>query len=444
MPLSEFLLFSRRDLLRIVVLGALLAGACIWLSFRFLDPIPPRKIVLASGPEFSLYHQQAQRYKEVLATEGVTLEERMTEGAGENYRLLLDRNSGVDIAFVQGGLAAFPEANSLVMIASLYYEPLWVFVRRGEQIDALAALAGKRISMGMPGSGTNALATPLLAASGVTAANSRLLRVPTDRSQVELKSDGVDAALMVGGVRSPTIRAALTDPALELVSLAQADAYPQRYSFLTRRTLHAGAVEFAPLTPPRDIALISTEAMLAARDDVHPAVVNLLLELTRDEHDDQGYFEAPNEFPNVEQVDLRVSPDAIRHRRFGPSLLYRYLPFWVATFVERFVIIVVPLLVVMVPLIKFLPQVMRWRVRSRIYRWYGELTLLERDVRLRESKLPVDRWLSDLERIERGVERITTPASFASEAYTLREHIDLVRRAVLAKVAAVSERTAKT
>ena len=436
MSLSEFLLFSPRAVLRTLVLGALLASACIWLSFRFLDPIPPRKIVLASGPESGLYHRQAQRYKEALAAQGMTLEERMTEGAGENYRLLLDPKSGVDIAFVQGGLATFPEANSVVMVASLYYEPLWVFVRRGEQIDALATLAGKRISMGMPGSGTNALATPLLVASGVTAANSKMVRVPNDRALAELKGHDVDAALMVGGVRTPTIRAALTDPALELVSLAQADAYPQRYSFLTRRTLHAGAIEFTPVTPARDIALISTEAMLAARDDVHPAIVNLLLELIRDEHDDQGYFEAPNEFPNVDQVDLRVSPDAIRHRRFGPSLLYRYLPFWVATFVERFIIIVVPLLVVMVPLIKFLPQVMRWRVRSRIYRWYGELTLLERDVRSRKSDLPVERWLSDLERIQRGVERVTTPASFASEAYTLREHIDLVRRAVLARAAA--------
>ena len=444
MALSELFLFSRRDLVRTVVLVALLAAACIWLSLRFIEPIPPRRIVIASGPEFSLFHQQAQRYKAALAAEGVTLEERITEGAGENYRLLLDRKSGVDIAFVQGGIATFPEADSLVMIASLYYEPLWIFLRRGEPIDALAALRGKRVSMGMPGSGTNALATPLLAASGVTSTNTKLLRVPTDHASDALKGGDVDAALMVGGIRTPVIRAALTDSSLELASLAQADAYPQRYPFLTRRTLHAGAIEFVPLTPERDVALISTEAMLAARDDVHPAIVNMLLELIRDEHDDQGYFEAPNEFPNVEQVDLRVSPDAIRHRRFGPSLLYRYLPFWVATFVERFIIIVVPLLVVLVPLVRFLPQVMRWRVRSRIYRWYGELTLLERDVRLREGELPIERWLSDLERIQRGVERVATPASFASEAYTLREHVDLVRRTVLAKAAATGNPAAQT
>jgi hypothetical protein len=321
------------------------------------------------------------------------------------------------------------------MIASLYYEPFWIFVRHGERIDALSMLAGKRISMGMPGSGTHALATPLLAASGVNADTAKLLRVPADQAFLALKAGDVDASLIVGGVQSSTIRAALTDPALDLVNLAQADAYPQRYAFLTRRTLHAGAIEFVPLIPPGDIALISTEAMLVARDDVHPAIVNLLLEVIRDEHDDQGYFEAPNEFPNIEQVDLRVSPDAVRHKRFGPSLLYRYTPFWVATSLERLIIIVVPLLVVILPLVKFLPEIMRWRVRSRIYRWYGELTLLERDVHSRGGDLPTKRWLSDLERIERGVERINTPASFASEVYTLREHIDLVRRAVVAKMA---------
>ena len=393
MSLSDLLLLSRRDLLRTSVLGALLVAACLWVSFLFLKPIPSRRIVVASGPESSLYHQQAQRYKEVLAREGVTVEERMTEGGGENLRLLLDRKSGVDIAFVGGGVAKFPEADALVMLASLYYEPLWIFVRRGERIDALAALVGKRIAMGMPGSGTDALATPLLAASGVSSANATLLRMPADRAQRALKSGDVDVSLLVGGARAPAILAALTDPTLELVSLAQADAYPRRYPYLTRRTLPAGAIEFMPLTPPRDVALISTEAMLAARDDLHPAIVNLLLELIRNEHDDQGYFEAPSEFPNIEQVDLRVSPDAVRHRRFGPSLLYRYLPFWVATFLERFVIIVVPLLVVTVPLLNFLPQIMRWRVRSRIYRWYGELTLLEREVRSREGDLPIERWL---------------------------------------------------
>lgn len=251
MSLSDVLLLSSRDKLRIGALVAVLVAACLWVSFLFLEPIPPRRIVLASGPQSGLYHQMAQRYAELLAREGVTVEERMTEGAGENLRLLLDKESGVDIAFVQGGVAKFPEANSLVMVASLYYEPLWIFVRRGERIDALAQLAGKRVAMGVPGSGTFALAEQLLAASSVTPANATLLRMPPSEAQDALKTHHIDAMLIVGGVRAPAIRAALIDPALELVSLAQADAYPPRYPFLTRRTLAAGTIAFVPLIPPQ-------------------------------------------------------------------------------------------------------------------------------------------------------------------------------------------------
>ena len=413
--MKEPFLYSRRDLIRAGVLVALLAALCLWVSFRFLDPIPPRRIVIASGPRSGLYHHFAERYKEALAAEGVILEERMTDGAAENYRLLLDRKSGVDLALLQGGIATFPEADPLVMIASLYYEPLWIFTRRGEAVDALSSLAGKRISLGSPGSGTNLLASQLLRASHVTAENSTLLAIPTGRLVSALKEREIDAAMIVTGPRGATLHAALTDPALELVGLAQADAYPQRLTFITRRTLHAGAVEFVPLTPPRDTALVATRAMLAARDTVHPAIVNLLLEVIRDVHNDQGYFETPNEFPNIDLVDIRVSPDAMRHHRFGPSLLYRYLPFWVATTLERFIIIVVPLLAVFLPLFRFLPQIASWRVRRLIYRWYGQLIVLEHEVQAREGELPVTRWLSDLDRIQRGVENITIPASFASE-----------------------------
>lgn len=436
--MKQPLLYSRRDLVRTGVLIALLTALCLWVSFHFLDPIPPRRLVLASGPASGLYHHFAERYRAALAAEGVILEERMTDGAAENYRLLLDRNSGVDLAFMQGGVATPPEADSLVMIAGLYYEPLWIFMRRGEAVDALSSLAGKRISLGSPGSGTNMLATQLLRASEVTAENATLLAMPTSRSMSALKAREIDVAMMVTGLSSSTLRAALTDPALELVNLAQADAYAQSLTFITRRTLSAGVVKFVPLIPPRDVAVIMTEAMLVARDNVHPAIVNLLLEVVRDIHGKRGYFEAANEFPSIEQVDIPVSPDAVRHHRFGPSLLYRYMPFWVATTLERFIIVVVPLLAVLLPLIRFLPQIASWRVRRLIYRWYGQLIVLEHDVQARQGDLPVTRWLSDLDRIERGVEHITIPASFASEVYTLREHIDLVRRAVLAKSSAAT------
>jgi hypothetical protein len=173
--------------------------------------------------------------------------------------------------------------------------------------------------------------------------------------------------------------------------------------------------------------------MLVAREGLQPAIINLLLDAARELHSDQGYFETRRQFPNTDPVDLPVSADADRHHRFGPSLLHRYLPFFVATYLERLIILLVPLLFILVPAFNFLPQFLRWRARSRIYRWYGELALLERDVGARTGTLPIERWLADLSRIEEAAEHIRTPASYASEAYTLRQHIELVRHAVLAK-----------
>ena len=429
---------DRRRIWRLRIFIGLLVAACLWLSFHFIEPIPPRQIVLASGPESTLYHKHAQRYVELMARHGMTVVEKITEGPGENLDLLSNPKSGVDIAFVQGGQAESSQAKDMVMIASLYYQPLWIFVRRGESFDALATLRGKKISLGMPGSGTNVLGTPLLAASGILDKTATFVHVPTDRTQSVLHGKEVDAAFLVGGVSTAAVAAALADPSLELVSLAHTDAYQQRYRYLTPRTLHAGAISFVPMVPSRDVSLLATEAMLAARNTLHPAIVNLLIETIRDEHDDQGYFESPGEFPNWEQVDLPVSPDAVRHKRFGPSPLYRYLPFWVATFVERFIIIVLPLVLIALPVAQQLPKVLNWRARSSIYRWYGELKLLEREVAMRGGDLPIDKWLADVDRIERAAEQLRTPSSLASEAYTLREHIRLVRGAVMAKAGAGS------
>ena len=436
MSLSDFALFSRRDLLRSLLLFAVAIGGALWVSFQFLEPVPPRRIVLAAGPPGGLYHLHALRYREFLAREGVTVEIRETQGAGQNYELLLDPKSDVDIAFLQGGIARMPEAGGLVMLASLYYEPLWIFYRGDTEITKLLQLRGKRITVGMQGSGTRALVVPLLAANGVDASDATLIDAPGDTAIDLLAAGRADAALLVGGAAMPLIQRALRNPEFRLMNFVRAEAYERRFTFIRRLTLPAGAIDFARDIPAQNVSLIATKAMLGARESIHPALVNLLLEAAHDVHDDQGYFEKAGEFPGTVQVDLPVSVDAMRHHRFGRSFLYRELPFWAATFVERTIILVLPLLVVLVPLFNLLPQIVRWRNRSRVYRWYGELALLEREVAAQQGPPPVTHWMAQLDRVERAVAEGRTPPSFASEAYTLREHVAMVRRAVLAKASA--------
>lgn len=415
---------------------ASLAVACIavailgaWLLQRSI----PRHIVLASGLPDGMYHQYAQRYKDILAREGVTVEERMTGGAQENARLLQDPHSGVDVAFMHGGVVRAADRGTLVMLAALYYEPLWIFYRDSVVHPQFDELRYKRLAVGSSGSGVRAFMEPLLAANGITSFNTELVPLTNLPALRALQAGQVDAAFLVGPVPFPAIFQALHDPDLKLLSLARAEAYQRKFPYITKVTLPPGTVDLEQHIPGTDVKLIGTKAMLVSREGLSPPIVNLLLEAARELHGGQGYFEAADEFPNTAKVDLPVSADAERHHRFGPSLFHRYLPFFVAAYVERLIVLLVPMLFLVVPLSNLLPRLMRWRIRSRIYRWYGELALLERDVRTRTGALPIRQWLEDLARIDHAAARVRTPVSYASESYTLREHIGLVRQEVIAK-----------
>ena len=441
MTLEDLAALSRRDRVRVAVVAAFAVAAIAWAILQFMQPAPPRRIVVASGPATGMYHRYAERYEAYLAREGVSLTERMTNGAAENMALLADPRSGVDVAFVQGGAARAPP-HDVVMIASLYYEPLWVFYRDARPLTRLTELAGKRLAIGVPGSGTRALVVRLLAANGVTGTDGSPLQGTTivDAGGADaltaLRAASVDAILLVGGAETPAVAQALRDPAIALMSFDRAEAYPRRFEFITRLVLPPGTIDFAGEIPREDVKLIATEAMLASRRDLHPALAQVLLDAAREIHSDQGVFEVAGEFPNVTRVDLPVSADADRHMRFGPGFVHRYLPFWLATVVERTIVLVVPLLVLLIPLFNHLPQFLRWRIRRRIFRWYGELVLLERAIETHAGEPRLAQWQQALDRIERAVGSIRTPASYASEVYQLRTHVALVRRTLDARIAA--------
>jgi len=426
---------SRQALQRGLVIAALLLSVALAGAWLLVSTIP-RHIVLASGLQDGLYHQYAQRYKEILAREGVTVEERVSGGAEDNEQFLHNPKSGVDVAFMHGGIVRPQERGHLSMLMTLYYEPLWIFYRDPGALTQLDELRGKQVAIGSPGSGIRTFVEPLLAANDITHSNTRLSPLVNLEALHALQRGEIDAALFIGQVQLPAVWEALHDPSLKLMSLDRADAYPRRFPYITKLTLPAGTIDLALHIPAREVKLIGTKAMLVARDDLSPAITSLLVDAGHELHSQQGYFAGVAEFPNAAAVDLPVSADASRHMRFGPSFLHRYFPYFVATYLERLVVLLVPLLVIVVPLINFLPQLFRWRVRSRIYRLYGELKLLERDVVSESGPLPVEQWLAHLDRIEHAAARMGTPPSYASEAYTLREHIALVRRNVLEKAAA--------
>ena len=410
-------------------IGIVLALIGFGVAYQFVEPAPPSSLRLATGSPAGAYHAFGEEYAGLLAEDGITLELRETGGTMDNLRLLADPASGIDAAFVQGGTVDQP-IDGLEALGSLYYEPLWVFTRAGSRLVRLSDLYGKRIALGPEGSGTRALALRVLAETGITPERASLLADDADVAHQKLLDGRIDVLMTIGSPTSPLLRGLLGDGGLALMSIDRADAYVLRNRFLTALRLPQGAIDLERNIPARDITLLAPAATLVARDDLHPALAALLLKAASRVHGDGGLFEKAGEFPSPRLVELPLSDEAERYYKSGGPLLQRFLPFWAADLVDRLKVMLVPLLTLLLPLTKILPPAYRWRIRSRIYRWYRDLLDIEVAARQAEDGSARARLMERLDAIERDVKRISVPLSHADALYSLRMHLGVVRESL--------------
>ena len=425
-----------RDVLKVyfpVFAVLVVVGVVAW---NLMAPPPPHDLTIAAGPSDGAYAEFAERYRTILAASDLRLEVLYTSGSIENQRLLTEGKA--DVAFMQGGtLKTGSNDNELPegieALAAVYYEPLWVFVRGDSRLERLSQLSGMRIATGAPDSGTRALALNLLGISGVaTGANARTKLLPlggADAAQA-LINGTADAAFFVNGKVSQAMQRLVEAPNVRLMNFVQADAYHHRLPYLSAVTLPRGVLDFARNIPNRPLTLVAPAAQLVARDDINPALVDALLEAAQRTHRLGGLFERPDEFPSRNFVELPLNAEAERYFRSGPSLARRYLPFWVASMVERALILVLPLLTIAIPLIKFAPAIYRWEVSRHILRWYRQLRLIEAEAR--GSVTPERRaaLITELDAIQAQVAQINVPSTYSQSLYDLRFHVDFIKQLI--------------
>jgi hypothetical protein len=423
---------SPRDLAGILALTLAVAAIGFVVAYRFAAPAPPQELVLAAGEEGGAYALFASRYRDFLSRYDIALTIRHSPGSQHNLALL--RDGEADVALVQGGVADPATSPGLVSLGSLFYEPLWVFTREGTEAGTLAELAGSRLGVGAEGSGTRLLSTRLLAMNGITPDAAHFVGTPVQEGRSLLAQGGLDALFLVASEHSPSVRSLLESDGLRLLGMDRAMAYTRLQRSLSRVVLPEGVVDLARNVPRHDEVLVSSVAGLVAQADFHPALVDLLLQGAAEVHGQGGLFAEPGEFPSPRYADLPLSPDAERYYRYGPPFLQRYLPFWAATQVDRLKVMLIPLVALLIPLLRVLPPTYRWRVRSRIYRWYRELRELDPGPGGEGLAAP-DREarLASVDRIEAEVTAVPTPLSYASELYDLRLHIALVRERLQAQ-----------
>jgi len=389
---------------------------------------PPSTITITSGPEGSIFQRNAVKYARLLAQRGVKLEILPSHGSEENLQRLSDPAMQVDVGFVQGGVTN-KLSDKLVSLGSLSHQPLLVFYR-GASVELLSQFSGRRLAVGPIGSGTRGLALALLGANGIKEGGpTPLLDFEPAKASKALLDGTVDAAFLMGEATSPAVmRELLRAPDIHLLDFTQAPAYARRFGYLSVLDLPQGSIDLGSNIPSHDITLIGPTVELLARENLHPALSDLLLEAAREVHGNGSLFQRKGEFPAPLEHDFRISADAARYYKSGKSLFYRYLPFWLASLTSRIVVIIIPLIVVLIPILRSIPFLYRWRIRSRIFRWYRALVALERElfteVEPEKQKLLIER----LDEIEKAVNRMKVPTFYADLFYGLRCHIDFVRQ----------------
>jgi TRAP-type uncharacterized transport system substrate-binding protein len=400
------------------------------VACRFIGPPPPKTFGLAAGPKGGAYYAFAQRYAAFLAQRGIRVEVLETAGTVENLRLLQEASSGVDVAIVQGGVADGTNSAGLIGLGSVCLEPLWVFLRDGTPVTYLRDLENKHVAVGPEGSGTRPLALTLLAANGVNGQNATLLPLSGTHAFSALVEGRIDALMTVASVDAESVRGMLLDSRVVPFSFLRADAYVHRFRFLSAVRLPKGVIDLARNRPTADLVMVSPAATLVARGTFHPALVDLMLQAAANVHASGDLLSDPGQFPSPLYLDVPISRDAQRYFKYGPPFLQRFLPFWLATTIERIKVLVVPVLMLLLPLFKTVPPTVRWRTRGKITRWYRQLYAI--DARIDGANAAQVRdLLKEIEQVEREVLQIMVPLGFADQLYNLRSHIELVRKRIL-------------
>ena len=415
-----------------IVLKSLSAVLCValmaWLALWYLIPAPPTSVVIATGPAGGTLDHIAQRYRATLAPH-IKLDQRFTEGVLENLRLLKDRDSGVDLAFYVGGASNSKESPELISLGRIIYFPIWFFYRGPETLNRLTELKGKRIG----GPVANPAVSQILAVNGINSENSKLsVRVGTAAVN-GLKNGEIDVQIVLGEVNSPLVQSNIRDPAVRLMDVSQAEALARVYPYLSRLLLPRGVIDFEKDIPPADVNLISTTIAVLVRKDTHPELVHILAQTLADEHGGAGLFQRAGDFPSQTDPEFAVAEEARDYYKNGPSLMQRYLPFWMINFTKRMIAILVTSIAVVIPLINYAPKLYLWFLEAYMAKLYRRLRTVETRLQSTLTGAEVVGLQSDLEAIDRAVNIL--PMRHSDLFLSVEGHIDRTRQRLVSRLA---------
>jgi TRAP transporter TAXI family solute receptor len=403
----------------------LLVVASFYLTSKFIEPSSKKEITIATGSIDGEYYNTALKYKEILEKQKVKVNILTSNGSMENIQLLNEKKA--DIAFVQNGIDSLKKQTEIKVIASIYYEPLWIFYKNDEyKMDYLIQLITKRISLGREKSGTEDLALKMLNDNGINKENTQLLNNSTAEAKDLLIKGEIDAMFIVSSPNSKIIKELLENPDIKLFNFKRAKAYSRKYTFLESTPLYEGTIDLYRNLPSEDINLLSTTANLIVRNGFSDELTRLILKEIKKVHNKKELFEAANQFPNIENLTIDINEDADRYFTYGDTWLEKIFPYWIASNIDRLSILLIPLITLMIPLSKGFFPLYRWSIRSKIYKWYEQIHKIDLIAEY-ESQDKLQDCLTQITILKKEIKQETkVPLSYMGEYYDLIMHLELI------------------
>ncbi|MBX2838963.1 MAG: TAXI family TRAP transporter solute-binding subunit [Gammaproteobacteria bacterium] len=403
--------------------AAVLVALALWFTYQFVEPAPPRSLSIATGSPEGAYYQYALKMQQAFAEEGIELQIIETAGSVAN---LLELKKGADVAFLQSGIGDAQRDGRIEGLASVYFEPLWLFSNTASRLTRISELKGLRLAVGGVGSGTRKVATQLLQQNDLADDQVVLVPLSGNAAAEALIANEIDAAMTISSSDATLVQQLIRREDIHLMSFSRATAYARRYPHFSHLTLPEGIVDLPLNIPSEDISLLANAATLVASEDLHPALSDLLLQITDELFQQNTLFSNTDRFPSNDFLDFPTSAEAARYFKRGVPILQRYLPFWAANLIDRMKLLALPLIALFLPLSRILPPAYRWTVRKKVYKWYDEVQIIDQEAHNSASASELRVCLDRLHQIEELARDVEVPLGFAHELYGLRHHIDML------------------
>jgi TRAP-type uncharacterized transport system substrate-binding protein len=427
------------------MLKMLAAILCIvglaWLGLAYLIPAPPSKITIATSLAGDHYQVVGSRYQGILAGSDVEVQLQLTQGAKENLRLLNDPDSGIQIGFMQGGVSNSKLAPDLLSLGRIDHQMFWLFFPTGETLTDLTQLKGKRVALGSLDSGDRVVCEKILAVAGINYDNTTLLYFAPQDAVKALDDGTIDALFLNLSPDSPILHALLNGPQYRLMNFTEAEALTRIFPYLVRLVLPRGAIDLGRKIPPSDINLVATTNVVLVRKEIHPAIIDLLSHAILEAHSAPGLFQKVGDFPTQTDPEYPIAQGARDFYKNGPSYMNRYLPFWMTSYVQRIIAVLVAVIAIVLPIFNYAPKLYLWFIRERVRRLYRRLRVVEQELQTKLSSSQVQVLQSDLESIARAATIL--PKRNSDLFFDFNRHIEATRTHLASRLVEAQSSPAK-